>query len=60
MTLHSADIPNADLTTLSNQAQVYRTLLHQENVTLQNADVHTSDLSHAPCTGMWLSNSVTT
>ena len=37
MTLHNADIPNADLTTLANQAQVYRTLLYQENVTLQNA-----------------------
>ena len=59
MTLHSADIPNPDLTTLSNQAQVYRILLHKENVTLQNADVHTSDLSHAACTDMWLSNTVT-
>ena len=52
MTLHNADVPNADLTTLANQAQVYRTLLHQENVTLQNADVHSADLSHSPLTGM--------
>ena len=54
MTLHNADVPNADLTTLANQAQVYRTLLHQENVTLQNADVHGADLSHSPFTGMHL------
>ena len=55
MTLHNADVPNADLTTLANQAQVYRTLLHQENITLQNADVHSADLSHSPLMGMCLS-----
>ena len=54
MTLHNADVPDADLTTLVNQAQVYRTLLQQENVTLQNANVHSADLSHSPHTGMCL------
>ena len=53
-------VPNADLTTLANQAQVYRTLLHQENITLQNADVHSADLPHSPLTGMCSANSVTT
>ena len=52
MTLHNADIPNADLTTLDNKAQVYTTLLHQENITLQNADVHNANLSHSPFVGM--------
>ena len=52
MALHNADIPNADLTTIAKQTQVYRTLLHQEYVTLQNADVHSVDLSHSPLTGM--------
>ena len=52
MTLHNVDIPNADLTTLANKAQVYTTLLHQENVILQNAGVHNADLSHSPFTGM--------
>ena len=52
MALHNADIPNTDLTILANKAQVYTTLLHQENVTLQNAHVHSADLSHSPFTGM--------
>ena len=38
----------------ANQAQVYRTLLHWENVTLHNADVHSADLSHSSFTGMSL------
>ena len=50
--MQNADIPNADLTTLANQAQVYRTLLHQENVTFQNVDVHSADLSHSTLMGM--------
>ena len=52
MALHNADIPSADLTTPTNQAQVYKMLLHQDNVTLQNADVLSGNLSHPPLTGM--------
>ena len=54
MTMHNADVPSADLTTPANQAQVYKTLLHQDNVTLQNADVPSANLCHPPLTGMCL------
>ena len=54
ITLHNAYIPNTHLTTHANKAEEYRTLLHQENVTLENADVHSADLSHSPLTGMCL------
>ena len=54
MTLHNADVSSADLTIPANQAQVYKTLLHQDNVTLQNADVPSGNLSHPPLTGMCL------
>ena len=55
MTLQNADVLTADLTIPTNQAQVYRTLLHRDNITLQNADVPSADLSHPPLRGMCLS-----
>ena len=48
MTLQNIDICSTDLTTPANQAQVYRILLHQGNITLQNADVPSAILSHPP------------